>query len=86
MGGSGILNILNPGLDLTLHDAITLMMTLSDNTATNMVIDAVGLAPTNAMLTRMGMKNTYFYKKVFKPATGPLPADQPQFGGALDPL
>lgn len=80
VGGSGILNILNPGLDLTLHDAITLMMTLSDNTATNMVIDAVGLAPTNAMLTRMGMKNTYFYKKVFKPATGPLPADQPQFG------
>ncbi|HEY7855140.1 MAG TPA: serine hydrolase [Terriglobales bacterium] len=80
VSGSGILNILNPGLDLTLHDAITLMMTLSDNTATNMVIDAVGLAPTNAMLARMGLKNTYFYKKVFKPAVGPLPADQPQFG------
>ncbi|HXR98185.1 MAG TPA: serine hydrolase [Terriglobales bacterium] len=80
VGGSGILNILNPGLELTLHDAITLMMTLSDNTATNMVIDAVGLPPTNAMLARMGMKNTYFYKKVFKPSVGPLPADQPQFG------
>jgi beta-lactamase class A len=26
------------------------------------------------------VKNTYFYKKVFKPAEGPMPADQKQFG------
>lgn len=78
--GSGILNILDPGLTMTLKDAITLMMTLSDNTATNMVIDTVGLAPTNEMLARMGLHNTYFYKKVFKPAEGPMPPDQKQFG------
>ncbi|MGH9708900.1 MAG: serine hydrolase [Candidatus Acidiferrales bacterium] len=78
--GSGILNILDPGLTMTLKDAITLMMTLSDNTATNMVIDTVGLAPTNEMLARMGLRNTYFYKKVFKPAEGPMPPDQKQFG------
>ena len=56
------------------------MMTLSDNTATNMTIDTVGLAPTNEMLARMGMANTYFYKKVFKPAEGPMPNDQKKFG------
>ena len=78
--GSGILQILTPGLRLSLRDTIALMMTLSDNTATNMVIDAVGLAPTNAMIAQMGLKNTYFYKKVFKPATGPMPGDQKQFG------
>ncbi len=78
--GSGILHLLTPGLRLNLQDALTLMITLSDNTATNMVIDAVGLAPTNARLRAMGLKNTYFYKKVFQPATGPMPADQPQFG------
>jgi beta-lactamase class A len=78
--GSGILRVLTPGLRLSLRDTIALMMTLSDNTATNMVIDAVGLKPTNAMLARMGMKSTYFYKKVFKPADGPQPADQKQFG------
>jgi len=71
VGGSGILNLMDPGLTLTLKDAITLMITLSDNTATNMVIDAVGLRPTNEMLARMELKNTYFYKKVFKPAEGP---------------
>jgi beta-lactamase class A len=80
VGGSGILNLMDPGLTLTLKDAITLMMTVSDNTATNMVIDAVGLRPTNEMLARMGLKNTYFYKKVFKPVEGPVPPDQKQFG------
>jgi beta-lactamase class A len=78
--GSGVLEFMDPGLELTLKDAITLMMILSDNTATNMVIDAVGLKPTNDMLSSMGLKNTYFYKKVFKPAEGPMPADQQRFG------
>jgi beta-lactamase class A len=80
VGGSGILGQLDPGLTLTLKDAITLMVTLSDNTATNMLIDAVGLRPTNEMAASMGLKNTYFYKKVFLAATEPMPADQKQFG------
>jgi beta-lactamase class A len=80
VGGSGILNFMDPGLKLTLKDTISLMMMLSDNTATNMLIDVVGLKPTNEMLARMGLKNTYFYKKVFKPAEGAMPADQKQFG------
>jgi beta-lactamase class A len=78
--GSGVLQFMDPGLKLTLKDTITLMMILSDNTATNMVIDAVGLKPTNEMLARMGMKNTYFYKKVFKPTTEQMPPDQKKFG------
>lgn len=78
--GSGILALMDPGLTLTLKDTITLMMTLSDNTATNMVIDVVGLHPTNEMLAEMGLKNTYFYKKVYKDAEGPMPPDQKQFG------
>lgn len=78
--GSGILGLLDPGLKPTLKDTVTLMMTLSDNTATNMLIDVVGLQPTNEMMARMGLKNTYFYKKVYKPAEGPMPPDQKQFG------
>lgn len=78
--GSGVLALMDPGLKLTLKDTITLMMVLSDNTATNMVIDAVGLKPTNDMLAAMGLKNTYFYKKVYRPATEPMPPDQKKFG------
>lgn len=80
VAGSGILTQLDPGLTLTLKDTITLMITLSDNSATNMLIDVVGLRPTNEMVARMGLKNTYFYKKVFVPTTEPMPADQKEFG------
>lgn len=80
VGGSGVLTFMRPGLQLTLEDAIVLMMDLSDNTATNMVIDQVGIPAVNARLERIGLKNTYLYKKVYKPAEGPVPADQPKFG------
>jgi beta-lactamase class A len=78
--GSGILAQLQPGLQLTLYDAVVLMMDLSDNTATNMVIDHIGIAAVNARIHAMGLKDTYLYKKVFKPAEGPLPPDQAKFG------
>jgi beta-lactamase class A len=78
--GSGVLNLMDAGLMMNLKDVITLMMVLSDNTATNMVIDAAGLSPTNEMLARMGLKNTYFYKKVYKKSEGPMPPDQKKFG------
>jgi beta-lactamase class A len=71
---------MNPGLDLTLYDTVVLMMTLSDNTATNMVIDRIGIPAVNARISAMGLKNTVLYKKVYKPADGPMPPDQKQFG------
>jgi beta-lactamase class A len=80
VAGSGVLTQLQPGLEPTLRDAITLMMIVSDNTATNMVIDRIGVAAVNAHIAAMGLKNTYLYKKVFTPAEGPMPADQKKFG------
>src|SRR5579864_3740941 len=78
--GSGILAQLQPGLELTLYDAVVLMMDLSDNTATNLVIDHIGIPAVNTRIKAMGLKDTYLYKKVFKPAEGPMPPDQPKFG------
>jgi beta-lactamase class A len=78
--GSGILGALQPGLQLTLYDAVVLMMDLSDNTATNMVIDHIGIPAVNVRIKAMGLKDTYLYKKVFKPAEGPMPPDQQKFG------
>lgn len=80
VGGSGVLTFMRPGLQLTLEDAIVLMMDLSDNTATNMVIDQVTIAAVNARLERIGLKGTRLYKKVYKPAEGPVPPDQAKFG------
>ena len=83
--GSGVLLFLDTPHTLTLKDALTLMVAVSDNTATNLVIDDLGLDTIDDELTAppprgLGLKNTWLYKKVFKDATGPQPADQPKFG------
>ncbi len=83
--GSGVLLFLDTPHTLTLKDALTLMIAVSDNTATNLVIDDLGLDTIDEQLTAspprgLGLKNTWLYKKVFKPAAGPQPADQPKFG------
>lgn len=78
--GSGILQFFDLPLTITLKDALTFMIIESDNTATNMVIDQVGIKDVNDNAARMGLKDTYLYKKVYKPATGPMPPDQKKFG------
>jgi beta-lactamase class A len=48
--GSGLLSDLDEGLEPTLRDLAVLMMAISDNTATNMLIDRLGKDRINAML------------------------------------
>ncbi|MEJ7597317.1 MAG: serine hydrolase [Kofleriaceae bacterium] len=79
--GSGVLPFLHGGLELTFEDALVLMMILSDNTATNLAIDHVGgVAAVNRRLAALGLAHTHLYKKVYVPATEPMPPDQKQFG------
>lgn len=78
--GSGVLGELTPPIALTLGDTLTLMVVLSDNTATNMAIDRLGLAHINETLRAAGLRQTVLYKKVYVPATGPMPPDQKKFG------
>ena len=78
--GSGVLGELTAPLALTLRDTLLLMVILSDNTATNLAIDRLGLDHINATLRAAGLKQTVLYKKVYVPATGPMPPDQPQYG------
>jgi len=78
--GSGVLAQLDTPLALTLKDALTLMVILSDNTATNMAIDRLGLEHINQTLRAAGLKQTVLYKKVYLPPPPNMPADQPKFG------
>jgi beta-lactamase class A len=57
--GSGILTAhFSPGMQLSLHDAIRLMIAYSDNTATNLVLDKIGLDATAAAMEQLGLPNT----------------------------
>ena len=80
VGGSGMLHFFDTPITVTLKDALTMMVIVSDNTATNLAIDRFGVDAVNARVESLGLKNTHLYKKVMKPATGPLPADYAKFG------
>jgi beta-lactamase class A len=80
VSGSGVLGLMDAPLTLTLKDVLTLMVIVSDNTATNLAIDRFGVDAVNERIAWMGLKDTHLYKKIMKPATGPMPADQPKFG------
>lgn len=78
--GSGMLLFFDTPITLTLKDVLTMMVVVSDNTAANMAMDRFGIDAINARVEALGLKNTHLYKKVMKPATEPMPADQPKFG------
>ena len=80
VGGSGVLHFLDTPVTLTLKDVATMMVIVSDNTATNLLIDRFTTKQVDADMTALGFNQTWLYKKVSKPATGPMPADQPKFG------
>lgn len=57
VAGAGVLQELSPGLRLSLRDAVTLMIIVSDNTATNLVLDVL---TTDAVNARMDMEKLGF--------------------------
>ena len=65
VGGSGILGEFRDGLRLTFRDAVTLMMLMSDNTATNLVIDVLTADAVNARMESLGLRETRLMRRVF---------------------
>lgn len=63
VGGSGILNELTTPT-LSIRDYATLMILLSDNTATNVLIDVVGMKQVTARMQSLGLRNTRLRRKM----------------------
>ena len=63
-GGSGILYELSDGLRLTLRDAVNLMMLVSDNTATNLVLEVLTTDAVNARMESLGFNQIKIMRKV----------------------
>ncbi len=65
--GSGILTPhFSEGTTIRLRDAIRLMMAWSDNTATNLVIDAVGIPAVNELMDKLDSPITRLNSKVYR--------------------
>jgi beta-lactamase class A len=63
--GSGVLRELHPGLEVTLQDLARLMIVVSDNTASNMLIDALGVERVNEELSALGCRHTRLGRKFY---------------------
>ena len=81
VGGSGVLKHMDPGLRLTVGDAARLMMVLSDNTATNLLLDKVGVTTVWEKMDSLGLPRTRVHRKVFHPhASSLLPDSSARYG------
>lgn len=59
--GSGILQYLSNGIELSVKDLLVLMMTISDNSATDLLWKKVGVQSVNMMLRELGFTRTNIY-------------------------
>src|SRR5690606_16237987 len=79
--GSGILtDHFSDGASFPLLDAVHLMITYSDNTATNLVLDAIGIGSTAATMEALGCPNTKIHSKVYRRDTSVFPDRSKVYG------
>jgi beta-lactamase class A len=65
VSGSGIVaSEISDGVQLPLRDLVHLMIVLSDNTATNMVLERITADAVNAYLDRIGIRTTRSLRKI----------------------
>jgi len=65
VSGSGVIGTeLSPGVQLPLRDVANLMIVLSDNSATNMILELFTADTVNAYLDKIGIKTTRSMRKV----------------------
>ena len=64
VSGTGILQDLSPGDELPIRDMIDLMIVLSDNTATNLILNRIGGNAVNARMAQLGLQQTRVMRKI----------------------
>ncbi|MBQ3075923.1 MAG: serine hydrolase [Clostridia bacterium] len=68
--GSGVLKYLSHSFSMSLYDFAVMMIIVSDNSATNQVIDAVGMDRANEFFRENLWKETELNRKLFAPSAG----------------
>ena len=63
--GSGVLRFMHPGMTLSVHDAASLMIILSDNTATNLILDRIIIRRVWDKMEALGLPHSKVHSKTF---------------------
>jgi beta-lactamase class A len=64
VSGSGILQEFSDDISLPLRDIVDLMIVLSDNTATNLILDRIGGNAVNERMATLGLTQTRVMRKI----------------------
>jgi beta-lactamase class A len=63
--GSGVLQFMHSGMALSVHDAAALMIILSDNTATNLLLDRINIRRVWDEMEGLGLPHTKVHSKTY---------------------
>lgn len=69
--GSGVLTDMHSGLALTVADNLYLMIAISDNTATNLLIDLASVDRINATVNELGIEQSLVRRRMLGRTPGP---------------
>jgi beta-lactamase class A len=71
VSGSGVLTELSAGDALPIRDLMHLMIVVSDNTATNLILDRIGGNAVNSRMAKLGLKQTAVMRKIMQGKSQP---------------
>ena len=78
--GAGILQFLHDGAEITIRDAAWLMLTLSDNTATNLLLSRIEMRRVWEAMEKRGLPRTKVHSKVFLRLASVAPDSSVKYG------
>ncbi len=81
VGGSGVLQFFDAPLRITMKDAATFMISQSDNTATNLIVDKLGIRAVNERMDSLGYHHTRLWAKVGRSRTTSIDPDSSRVWG-----
>ncbi len=73
VSGSGLLQDFSDGDQLPLRDVMDLMIVVSDNTATNLILNRIGGNAVNARMAKLGLEQTRVMRKILGDGTNLKP-------------
>jgi beta-lactamase class A len=78
--GSGILGSLDSGIQPTMGDLARMMISLSDNTATNLLLDKLNIRTVWAKMDSLGLPRTRIHSKVYLRIASVAPDSSAKYG------